>query len=354
MAQAPGRWPIVRLAISEGRRATLAALRRLPAALKPIRDPEQLVFAPRDLRTADPAVADDMLAGLYVFGDTEIERPGVSPFGIEPPNPDWAEDLLGFGWLRHLRATEAPVADELARALVASALELGRGLAQGAGGTPAVAARRVLSFLAQSPMLLPGADAVFFRRFLRTLGRDAALLERAMRDAPVATDRLAAAIAVCTAGLCCTGFERRSRRGTRVLSSELDAQILPDGGHVGRNPGRLLDLLLDLLPLRLLYASRGVEIPPALDLAIGRMMPMLRFFRLGSGDLALFNGMGRTPIGDLATVLAQDTAQDRPSRRAAVSGYDRIEAGDTIVIVEDGAIPPPGASAGAQDRKSVV
>ena len=38
----------------------------------------------------------------------------------------------------------------------------------------------------------------------------------------------------------------------RSLSAELDRQILPDGGHISRNPQIAVDLLLDLLPLFIL------------------------------------------------------------------------------------------------------
>ena len=79
--------------------------------------------------------------------------------------------------------------------------------------------------------------------------------------------------------------------------------MLPDGGHISRNPGVLIELLLDLLPLRQAFAARNMAPPPALNNAIDRMMPMLRFFRHGDGNFALFNGMGPTPI---------DSALDRP------------------------------------------
>ena len=72
-------------------------------------------------------------------------------------------------------------------------------------------------------------------------------------------------------------------------------QILPDGGHISRNPGALIELLLDLLPLRQFFSARNVPPPAALNNAIDRMMPMLRFFRHGDGNFALFNGMGPTP-----------------------------------------------------------
>ena len=87
-----------------------------------------------------------------------------------------------------------------------------------------------------------------------------------------------------------------SRAATKRLSDELERQILPDGGHISRNPGALIELLLDLLPLRQAFTARNVAPPPALLNAIDRMMPMLRFFRHGDGNFALFNGMGPTRV----------------------------------------------------------
>ena len=56
------------------------------------------------------------------------------------------------------------------------------------------------------------------------------------------------------------------------------AQILPDGGHVTRNPGALIEVLLDLLPLRQAFAACNIAPPAQLNNAIDRTMPMLRFW----------------------------------------------------------------------------
>ena len=50
--------------------------------------------------------------------------------------------------------------------------------------------------------------------------------------------------------------------------------------------------------------------------AIDRIMPMLRFFRLGDGKLARFNGCGATATDALATVLAYDDIEGTPVRAA--------------------------------------
>ena len=124
--------------------------------------------------------------------------------------------------------------------------------------------------------------------------------------------------------------ERAHLRGaTKRLVDELERQILPDGGHISRNPGALIELLLDLLPLRQVFTARNIAPPPPLLNAIDRMMPMLRFFRHGDGNFALFNGMGPTPTDVLATVLAYDDARGAPLANAPHSGYQRVEAGGT-------------------------
>ncbi|HEX2655590.1 MAG TPA: heparinase II/III family protein, partial [Xanthobacteraceae bacterium] len=113
-----------------------------------------------------------------------------------------------------------------------------------------------------------------------------------------------------------------------------------DGGHISRNPGTLIELLLDLLPLRQAFAARNVPPPQALLNAIDRMMPMLRFFRHGDGNFALFNGMGPTPPDLLATVLAYDDARGTPVSNAPHSGYQRLQKAGGLVLVDTGPPPP--------------
>jgi uncharacterized heparinase superfamily protein len=131
---------------------------------------------------------------------------------------------------------------------------------------------------------------------------------------------------------------------SRQLSDELTRQVLPDGGHISRNPGTLIEILLDLLPLRQAFAARNVPPPVAVNNAIDRMMPMLRFFRHGDGNFALFNGMGPTRTELLSVVLAYDDARGTPVANAPYSGYQRVQAADAVLIVDSGRPPPLPAS----------
>ncbi|MCW6510207.1 heparinase II/III family protein [Lichenifustis flavocetrariae] len=303
--------------------------------------PERLVIAPQDIRTADPTVADDIYAGHLVFAGRFVDAHGQSPFDIVPPSESWARSLHGFGWLRHLRAADTPLARANARALVEDWIGHCTPGRTSLAWQPDVVARRLLSWLAQSPLILDPPDAVFYRKFMKSMGRQVGTLASALNNGLAGSSRLLAAIALAETGLCAEGLGPARKMGSRVLNEELRRQILPDGGHLSRNPELLVELLLDLLPLRQAYAARGAAVPPALLATIDRILPMIRMFRHGDGSLALFNGMGVTEPDVLATVLMYDDSHTRPLANAPHSGYRRLEAGPALLICDVGRPPPP-------------
>ena len=203
-----------------------------------------------------------------------------------------------------------------------------------------VLSRRIISWLSQAPLVLQDADVRFYRRFMRSLLRQVRYLRHTAGDARRGAARMQACIALCYAALCIAGQSRHIKAMTIWLSSEIERQILPDGGHISRDPGAIIDILLELLPLRQAYSSRNIAPPPALLNAIERMMPMLRFFRHSDGTFAHFNGMGTTPAELLLTLLAYDDSRGAPLSNAPHSGYQRIETGGGALIMDTGRAPP--------------
>jgi uncharacterized heparinase superfamily protein len=300
---------------------------------------DRLVIAPQDLRTADATRASEIYAGRFVFAGKVVTCDARSPFEIAPPSEDWAVSLLGFGWLRHLRAADSGITRANARALVDEWITL-YSAAEPIAWRPEVLARRTISWLSQATLLLDDSDVRFYRRFIRSLTRHVRQLRRIAPEARDGVPRLQAMIALTYAALCMAGQARHTRAASERLADELERQILPDGGHISRNPGALIDLLVDLLPLRQVFTARNLAPPEALLNAIDRMMPMLRFFRHGDGSFALFNGMGPTPTDLLTTILAYDDARGTPVANAPHSGYQRVEANGTVVLMDTGTPPP--------------
>jgi uncharacterized heparinase superfamily protein len=334
------RLPDRRLAAAGAKHRLRQAGAALSRAMRPFgkRPPERLIIAPQDLRTSDPTIADEIYAGHIKLAGKVLETHGRSPFDLPPPSEAFAAELHDFSWLRHLRAAETPLSRANGRALVGDWMALGRAR-PAIAMRPEVAARRLISWMSHTPLLLEGADAGFYRAFVKCVTQEATRLGRRTRGVPPDETRLLMRVALMHHALAALDNDRGIRNAAERLCELLDRQILPDGGHVSRNPQVLLHLLLDLLPLKLAFISRRIQTPRPVMSAIDRMTPMLRMMRHGDGGVALFHGMGPTRADLVAAVLALDDVLAAPPMQAPYSGYQRAEAGGAVLIVD--CAPPP-------------
>lgn len=306
--------------------------------------PERILVAPPDLRPADPQLAQDFYLGRFPLAGTSAEAGGSSPFMITPPSEAWALALNGFGWLRHLRAADTELATANARALVSDWINTQGRRISGTAWRADVTATRVIAWLQHSNLILAGAEHAAYRQFMRSLATQIRYLRAMAAVMDDGEEKLRARIALAYASLALPVSNSTARAARRNLERELTRQILPDGGHISRNPLTILELLADLLPLRQTYASSTEAPPKALVDAVDRMLPALRFFRHHDGNLALFNGVGATMPERTIAVLRHDDAAGTPLAHAPHSGYERLTMGQTTVIADTGLPPPVTAS----------
>lgn len=330
------------------RRAALEqALRRARTALfgwtdgLGVRVPARLHIAPQDLRTSDPTIATEIYAGQLKFAGKLLETHGESPFALTMPSTGFAHELHGFGWLRHLRAVETALANAHARALVQDWISAASARRSQIPADPDVTARRLISWLSQSPLLLQGGDAVFYRQFTKALAQDVRRLKTGLSNLPNNERRLLPQIALTHFALCCADRDQELKAAATALCDLLDEQIQPDGSHPSRDPSLTLALLLDLLPLKVAFPWRRIQTPQPIVSAIDRMLPFLRMMRHADGAIALFNGAGATRADLMASVLAQDDVIASPPSTAPYGGYQRIEANGSVLIADVGAPPLP-------------
>ncbi len=300
---------------------------------------DQLLLMPQDLRTGDPSFASEIYHGHFGLAGAVAVLETENPFTVTPPSGAWECELHGFGWLRHLAAARDEVSREHARALVGDWIGL-NGDPSGLPWEADVNARRVISWLSHSGLFVEGADEGFYDQVMRSLAMQIRYLRSSYNDAADGLPRLTALIALSFAGLCVDEKQPSAFARPKILAEELKRQVLVDGGHISRNPDSLIELLLDLLPLRQCFIARDQNPPEELLSAIDRMMPMLRFFRLGDEGFARFNGMGPTSMESLAALIVHDDIHGTPVPHADRSGYCRLQTGKSVVIVDVGRPPP--------------
>ena len=288
--------------------------------------------APGDRTQADAIVGEE-----FLFFGRRIPF-GAIPWSLLPPGPALAEALHGFTWLADLKVAGTDAARLRARALVMGWIMTHRRWSLPAWA-PAVLADRVTSWLAAADFILEGASGDERARFLESAGLQARHLRQAIGETS-GTDAVFAAVRGDIAAALCLGIVPLGPALDR-LDREIGRQIAADGGHARRNPRVLLRIFRHLVDIRSALADAKEMAPPALQAAIERMAPMLRMLRHGDGRLALFHGAKESDRTLIDSLLAASRVGTPAQPSAPETGYERMVAGRTLVLVDVGA-PPAG------------
>ena len=324
----------------------LRGARQKLARLRPVRVPDAPARSFRDLWPGDAARGARLLRGEFeAAGTARPLRPGLEGAeGWDAPSgsPAWRAAAHGFAWMRDLRALGTDAARLHARAL--SADWLNRGAEEPVADAPEVAGARISAWLGHWDFFAATAEDVFRRAVMTRLAQDARDLSAAL---PAEAEHRGALAALKGALAAAVALEEDAylQRAVRFLPAEIERQFHPDGGHVERSPSMQLLALQDLIEIRNLLHGAGVEPPPHLAAVLDRAAPALRLFRHGDGGLALFNGTRDEASSVLDLVLTQGQApRGRAPAELPETGFQRLQAGRTLVIVDTGA-PPAGRAA---------
>ena len=308
--------------------------------------------APSDLRLklserwpGDAKRGEAILAGQIEFSGEMLRNPMPVWFPAGA-GAGWLAAWHGFGWLTDLINVGAGARDP-ARALVQS------WLAENLAWHPIawrsdVLATRIFAWIVHFDELVGReTDRALRREMLRSIARQVRHLGRTAAWELTGAARLRALKGLVGGLAALGGSQRRLARALRTLERELPAQILPDGGHRTRSPSVQLAVLGDLIDIRAVLRAARVEAPGGLQQAIERMAPMLRFFRHGDRRLALFNDAIEEDAVVVDLALTRSETRGQAPMQAPHLGFQRLQGGQSLVVVDTGRPAPRGFDAEA-------
>jgi uncharacterized heparinase superfamily protein len=311
---------------------------RLPS-LRMSRVPDAPALPVRDPWPGDPGRGARLLRGELEFGGgVRSLRPGG--WGDASVSPLLEAVAHGFTWLRDLRALGTDAARLRARALVSEWVTSPPN--EALPYRPDVAGARIAAWLGHYDFFAATADDAFRQRLMGRLVSDARSLSAALPAEELDARALTALKGLIAAAVALPEHAGFLTRALRFLPQEISRQVLPDGCHAERSPAAQLAALQDLTEIRALLQASQTQPPLALTNAIERMAPALRVMRHGDGGLALFNGSKEESGSLIDIALTQAGRGGRGPSALMDGGFQRLQAGRSVLIVDCGAPPPPG------------
>lgn len=298
------------------------------------RRPKSIILVPEENWPGSSETGTHLVKGKFRFLHHSVDA--ASAFtGLKDVGRDWQCSLNSFDWLRDMRAVGTDVARIQARGYLINWITANQKW-HTISWQPDILSSRLCNWLTYAEFISLGSDENFAKTFLETIGRQAKHLRRVAPLVPDGLNRMIVLKAQIYVALCLPGHAVHLPALLKRASSMCEKQILLDGGHIERNPEAQIIALRHLIDIKDILEIAHFDVPEALQAAIDRAAPMLRFYRHGDGGFALFNGSteGESWLTDV--VLAKSESGGKPPNSASQSGFERIVANRTLFIFDTG------------------
>lgn len=248
--------------------------------------------------------------------------------------------LQSFCWLQDLRELGAESARIKARTLVSHWIR--QPAAERAVTDPSITGARLCAWLGCYEFFAASADDTFRQNLMASLMMEARSIMALMPEAVYGWQALCALKGLLAVAVSIPDYPEFLTRYLRLIDEVITSQILPDGGHVTRNPEHLFLTVKELAEMLYILQVARLPLPTTLVDAANRTVPALRALRHGDGGLALFNGSRERDPQLVELVLNRASRSRVVAASLPESGFARLSSGRTLLIADAAAPAPTG------------
>ena len=296
------------------------------------RFPLKLLGVPQDPVEGDETRAQ-RLKGGRLFRDGYGQ--GMLDARLDAPDApeSWRDWVHGWGWLRDLAAApdltraEADRSEALAKRWLARFHDYDE-----IAWAPQLTGRRILMAISHAPLVMPGHDHIHRSSVLNGIARWARHLDRAGPRMAPGFARVEAAAGLLAASLMLPGADDQMQRAERLLETAIGDLLLPDGAPLSRSPLELANLADLMAHLESFHAARGKAVLRIVSETHALTRSALAALAMGDGMPASWHG-GQPTRAQIARIAP------RAAGPAKITGFQRMAAGGSTLIVDVG--PPP-------------
>lgn len=290
----------------------------------------------------DAPKGETILKGHFIFANQllDIGRQG-NPWPVAAPSERFAFWLHSFDWLWDLGMIGSREAGIKACQLIDQWITI-YGDWNAYAWENDILANRLYVWLANwSSILSSDRLEVSGQARRNNVFRQIKRLKSTYKSTPAGIPKLKAAAVITLAGL----FRPDKaydylNRGLDWLDEQIHQQILPDGGHISRNPMDCVEALEILTLLDQALEKRGQEGSPSIGRALERLRHIIPFFQFPDGGLAAFNGSGKGDPKFINKLLKFSKTTASPFGYCPHTGYQRIHLNDTVILADTGETSP--------------
>lgn len=290
--------------------------------------------------------------GKLAFRDMDLPIASANFAELLLP-PSFVNYIHRYDWLRDLEAaTHRNEAISLAEKINEKWLNECGAKPFGDAWNPDICAWRFLNMAAHSPLILSSRDPIYRSLTINHFARMARYLDHSADKAELGLPRLTSWCGVVAASLLLPANNARRVMGEHGLESSINQGIFPDGGVISRSPLHLIAAIELLTYVSRCYEVRDEITPEFVQNALMRSVSALRGLSHADDSIAAWQGSPHISGKTANAIIEASNVRVRPTRQALDWGYQRVPAGQSILLVD--AAPPPAARQSATGCASTL
>ncbi len=299
--------------------------------------PDRLMVKPIDPWPGD---AEKAKALLHAAGVGERTGPQWFEEWWTPEDADdiWASHMHGFGWLRDLRTLGGAISREQGRLMIENWIDrYEHWNAQSWRGD--LIGRRLSMWICHYDYFCTNSDIDFEDRVLSSIVKQAKHLSNILRSSKEVA-LFESAKGLIYAGIALEGYDKWVDQGQAALETAIKAQIHADGGHISRSPVTLLEVLEIMVDIRSALKAGNYAVSDYITDTIDSMSSALRCLRYRDRKFGLFHGAQEGNVEAIDSILAQAGTHKKTKESLPDTGFERIEMGRSLLVMDTGKAPP--------------
>ncbi len=247
----------------------------------------------------------------------------------------WNNKLNSFDWIKDVRAVGTNKARIFLRNNILEWLKKNKNWNEDSWKKD-VLAKRITNLLSNLSFFFNTAGEEFQIKFAKNLNKQAIYLLNTFNEKKLKDNEIYKVKASILASLSFENLNNNLSFSLKKLHEIISTHINNDGMHYLRSPSEHFNFLCSLLDIKNYLGTFRIPIPKDLNSKISEMSSVIKFFRLGNGQLSVFNSYEFIDSSLIEKTIKRANSKIKIPSYLNESGFQRVSENRLILIMDCG------------------
>ena len=294
----------------------------------------KILFNPEDFWGGSSDLGQNLINGyINFYGESSDFKNNI--WEKNEASEFWNNQLHSFEWIRDVKAVGTNKARIFLRNNLLEWLKKNKNWDSFSWKIP-VLSKRITNLLSNLSFYFTTADEDFQKKVSCSINKQSIHLHNCSQKEYFNNEQIFVVKALILSSLAFQNLRGKLDLTLQKLNQLMDKDIHSDGMHYLKSPSEHFIFLRSLLDIKNYLGTFKIKIPTTLNEKISLMTSILKFFRIGSGQLSIFNNYEYIENFSIDQAIKRANSKIKIPNYLEQSGFHRIAENRLVLIMDCG------------------